>query len=277
MTALALAPDPTPQDPSIEGQLAHHYQQVELAARDMLTHAIAAGQLLHDAKLTVDHGAWSTWLEENFPGSHRTANQWMQLAEARRDTPELFEQLPDRTLTTAIRAIAGTSSVDTSPKPTTVPTDDTDALETHSLTIDQLQTLVASFGGTSTTDRIRRWIERQTEPKITICPHCNALIIHAIINGQPITADRYEWQPRTVCTKCLQTRHAHPGQPVSCPHCNSTGYTGQAHRPPGQMLAMDMAWSDTPNLRIIGERTDRREGEALHPLHQCAAQRQEAA
>jgi hypothetical protein len=36
------------------------------------------------------------------------------------------------------------------------------------------------------------------------------------------------------------------------------------------MLAVDVAWSDEPHVRVIGPRTGRRKGEALYALHACA-------
>jgi Protein of unknown function (DUF3102) len=281
MSTLALAPPivavlDEPED--LAGRITHHHEQASLSIRDALTHAIAAGELLHEAKAHIDHGAWGDWLTENCDHlSDRTARQYMQLAEAQRETPQVLESLQEPTLTAALKAIAKPRPVTKTANP-----DRTQAkivhldptVETHILTIHQLGDLVASFGGTTTETRIRRWIERLAEPKIAHCPDCNQTVLHAIVKGETVLADQYAWQPITRCTKCIQTRNAHPGVHVSCPHCQSTGWTGTKDRPTGRMLAMDIAWSDTPNVRIIGERTDRREGEALHPLHQCAAQEQ---
>jgi hypothetical protein len=84
-----------------------------------------------------------------------------------------------------------------------------------------------------------------------------------------IVADIQEWEPRAQCGSCLHTRHAHPHlREVSCARCADTGYIG-SRRPPGWMLAIDMAWGDDIHLRVVGPRTDRREGEALHAMHIC--------
>lgn len=274
MTPLALAPPILATSPAdLAAQIHHHHEQACLSMRDALTHAITAGQLLHQAKLTIEHGAWGSWLAEHFPDSDRTARQYMQLAEARRETPEVLDDLPEPTLNAALKAIARPREPKAAdpdrPQSRIVRFDPT--LETHVLTIDQLVELVASFGGNATDERVRWWIERQAEPRTGTCPDCNAPILRATVKGETVLASPYEWQPRTVCTKCLQTRHAHPGKHVSCPHCNSTGWTGTNDRPAGRMLAIDPGtWSDTLNVRIIGERTDRRKGEALHQLHECA-------
>jgi hypothetical protein len=36
------------------------------------------------------------------------------------------------------------------------------------------------------------------------------------------------------------------------------------------MLAIDVAWSDEGNMRLIAPSTPRRRGEGLHALHECA-------
>lgn len=55
-----------------------------------------------------------------------------------------------------------------------------------------------------------------------------------------------------------------------CERCGGEGYVG-SHRPPGELLAIDCAWSDEGHVRVIGEGTKRRRGEALHRPHACAA------
>ncbi len=50
-----------------------HAQQAVLNAR-------TAGELLNLAKQEVPHGAWTTWLENNFSGSPRAARNYMKIA-----------------------------------------------------------------------------------------------------------------------------------------------------------------------------------------------------
>jgi hypothetical protein len=107
------------------------------------------------------------------------------------------------------------------------------------------------------------------EPTRQLCPHCLRPVIHATLAGREIIADLQEWLPRGECLSCAHTRHAHPGTHVECRRCNGSAMVGTA-RPPGQMLAIDVAWGDTIHLRVIGENTDRRRGEALYPLHVCS-------
>ena len=65
----------------------HRWAQGNLAAG--LKHAIRAGELLLEAKAAVGHGAWLTWLEENFVGSQRTARAYMQVASNRQRVANL--------------------------------------------------------------------------------------------------------------------------------------------------------------------------------------------
>jgi hypothetical protein len=83
-----------------------------------------------------------------------------------------------------------------------------------------------------------------------------------------LVAEVVEWEPRAACQSCAFTRAAHPDRPVSCARCGNSGYVGRK-RPPGPMVAIDLAWADEYHVRLIGEKTDRREGEALHEIHVC--------
>ncbi len=274
---LTLAPASTSPAVSLIDQINHEHHQAETATSQLLGHAIQCGYLLHEAKLTLEHGQWAPWLAENFAGSDRTAQKYMQIADAHRQNPELLTVVDAGSINAAVTAVS-------KPKPKLAPAGrdpiiDADIVEEErfNLTARQLQDLIHRFGGQADESAITQWLRRLTEPKVTLCTHCTEPVIQVTLKGTTVTADRYEWLPRGVCTKCLQTRNAHPGQPVSCPHCNSTGYTGTAERPAGPMLAMDMAWGDEPRIRIIGERTDRRKGESLHPLHRCAVESEQAA
>jgi hypothetical protein len=47
--------------------------------------AFRCGKLLIEAKSQIVHGAWGTWLDEQFPASSRTARVYMRLAEGYRN------------------------------------------------------------------------------------------------------------------------------------------------------------------------------------------------
>lgn len=260
----------TPRDaPALAEKINYQHQQAQSFWRTTAQHAIRCGELLQEAKLDLDHGDWTGWLAENFTGSPRTARQYMQLADAHRENPALLQAADDSSISVAVRAVA---------KPRRQPqtqdqiVDATVVQDQYTLTVTQLAQLVKAFGGATTEDRIRTWIERLTEPKMGLCADCDAPIIQVNVKGTLVTADADEWEPRAACQSCLHTRRAHPGQPISCSRCFNTGYVGVV-RPPGPMLAIDMAWAETPHARVIGERTDRRKGEAAHPIHQCPRRR----
>jgi DUF3102 family protein len=63
----------------------HH--SCETAINAALEHALAAGDLLLEAKSACPHGAWQAWLENSFDGSVRTAQAYMRVA-AHRDKVE---------------------------------------------------------------------------------------------------------------------------------------------------------------------------------------------
>jgi Protein of unknown function (DUF3102) len=58
---------------------AAHKASEELAVKAM-EQAIAAGQLLIEARDALPHGGWLSWLKENVPFSERTAQNYMRLA-----------------------------------------------------------------------------------------------------------------------------------------------------------------------------------------------------
>ena len=67
-------------------QIRTAHAAVSTALRDGVRHALAAGQLLLQAKQAVGHGGWSTWLQRQCRFSPRTAQAYMRLA---RELPKL--------------------------------------------------------------------------------------------------------------------------------------------------------------------------------------------
>ena len=64
-------------------RIAAEHKAVALALRSALGHAIAAGELLIEAKAKVRHGQWLHWLAENTGIPKRTAAHYMALARRR--------------------------------------------------------------------------------------------------------------------------------------------------------------------------------------------------
>jgi hypothetical protein len=80
--------------PSLATRLNAEHQAACASADQTLAHAIEAGRLLTQAKDAVGHGGWIAWLERNFEGSPRLAQQYMRLA---RELPKLQASLPANT------------------------------------------------------------------------------------------------------------------------------------------------------------------------------------
>lgn len=56
------------------------HQAIKVSAEQMAEQAIAAGNLLIEAKAAIRHGEWRSWLDVNVGMSERTAQRYMQLA-----------------------------------------------------------------------------------------------------------------------------------------------------------------------------------------------------
>ena len=74
---------------TIADRINAEHQACEQAARSALEHARAAGGLLQEAKETLPHGQWESWIEDSCAFSARTARMYMQVA---RHWPELEER-----------------------------------------------------------------------------------------------------------------------------------------------------------------------------------------
>jgi Protein of unknown function (DUF3102) len=69
--------------PVLAATISEHLEAAETATRRGLEHAIAAGQLLVEAKELVAHGEWLPWLQANCRLSERQARTYMRLARNR--------------------------------------------------------------------------------------------------------------------------------------------------------------------------------------------------
>lgn len=86
----------------------HHSAAVD-AARSILTHAVAAGELLIGVKRALQHGEFGPWCRANLAFSHNTAAEYMRLAKFQ----DRLKFDPDMSLREALRSI--------SPKPQAAP------------------------------------------------------------------------------------------------------------------------------------------------------------
>lgn len=82
------------------------------ALKDGLKHAIAAGQLLVEAKAQLNHGQWSPWLAEHCSISERTAQSYMRLARSLGNLEAVKAQrVADLSFRDALRSLAATGSM----------------------------------------------------------------------------------------------------------------------------------------------------------------------
>lgn len=66
--------------PALAERFRHEHAACEAAGRQTIEHAIAAGNILIEAKSVVGHGNWLPWLRDNCHVSERTAQQYMRVA-----------------------------------------------------------------------------------------------------------------------------------------------------------------------------------------------------
>lgn len=81
-------------------EVRHEVGQADADFQSAVQHAIQAGEKLTEAKGLVGHGEWLPWLQQNFPGSERTARNYMRLAANRQrvaDLPSIREAVASLT------------------------------------------------------------------------------------------------------------------------------------------------------------------------------------
>jgi Protein of unknown function (DUF3102) len=81
------------------------HESVQAAMRRTLEHAMAAGDLLREARQQLKHGRWLPWLAENCSIPARTATLYMRLA-ANRSTIEQTGNVADLTIRGALEALS---------------------------------------------------------------------------------------------------------------------------------------------------------------------------
>jgi Protein of unknown function (DUF3102) len=80
------------------------------AAKRGAEHALAAGDLLLEAKAQLAHGQWLPWLRDHCEISNRTARLYMRLARNRQAIESEIGNVADLTLRSAVEAIAPASN-----------------------------------------------------------------------------------------------------------------------------------------------------------------------
>ncbi len=85
----ALTPRESVALDDLAGEIRREVELSEQHWQSAVAHAIRAGELLTEAKSRVQHGEWLPWIEANFPGSDRTARNYMRLAANRQRVADL--------------------------------------------------------------------------------------------------------------------------------------------------------------------------------------------
>ena len=74
--------------PDLAARIKAEHEAVSTALKESVQHAIAAGELLIEAKEQVPHGQWLPWLREHCAMSERTAQLYMRCARNRKEIEE---------------------------------------------------------------------------------------------------------------------------------------------------------------------------------------------
>jgi hypothetical protein len=77
------APDRSNSLADLAARVRFEHEAAGVAMRRTVEHAMAAGDLLIEAKMQLKHGQWLPWLKENCAISDRTARLYMTLARGR--------------------------------------------------------------------------------------------------------------------------------------------------------------------------------------------------
>ena len=95
----------------IAARIKTEHEAVSASLKKSASHAIAAGELLLEAKARpeIKHGQWSPWLREHCGLSERTAQRYMRVAKSREVIEAKYDTMSDLTINGALDAIEGNS------------------------------------------------------------------------------------------------------------------------------------------------------------------------
>lgn len=108
-----------PEDrlPTLAAQINAAHDMASRSAQAAITHAIAVGEGLIEAKALVDHGQWLPWLAENCDFSEDTAQTYMKLARNREQVLANTERARYLPIREALKAIRKAKPVEPNPDP----------------------------------------------------------------------------------------------------------------------------------------------------------------
>jgi len=96
----------------LAGRIKAEHTAVSTALKDSVRHAIAAGELLIEAKNQVPHGQWLPWLQDHCSMSERTAQLYMRVAKNRAEIEvQMRNDVADLTLNEAAAMLALSSDI----------------------------------------------------------------------------------------------------------------------------------------------------------------------
>lgn len=101
-------------------QINEEHRACETAVTAALGHAMKAGELLSEAKAELPHGAFGTWLAENFVGSDRTARAYMRVYAHREELEAKRQSSANLTLDGALKALSTPKEAPRTERPSTL-------------------------------------------------------------------------------------------------------------------------------------------------------------
>jgi len=111
MTA-AVVQDGSNRLPVLAADIRREHEAVAAALKDSLAHAIAAGELLLEAKTQLAHGQWLPWLRDHCTISERTAQLYMRVAKNRAEIEsQIRNDVADLSLSEATALLMLSSNV----------------------------------------------------------------------------------------------------------------------------------------------------------------------
>lgn len=119
----------------------------------------------------------------------------------------------------------------------------------------------------ATAERLPRATQYAPPDPRRVIHDCGQVVLEVRLAGSLFVVEIHEWEPRAACYECATILKRGQRRPV-CPRCGGTAYVG-SKRPSEPMVGLDVAWGDELHARLVGPRTKRMRGEALHKLHAC--------
>jgi hypothetical protein len=92
--------------PDLAARIRVEHEATTAALKHGAEHAMAAGDLLIEAKAQLAHGQWLPWLRDHCALSDPTAQLYMRVAKARRDVEANTQHVADLSLRGAIAVLA---------------------------------------------------------------------------------------------------------------------------------------------------------------------------